>query len=143
MVRAFLRVTLLLAFSVSIVEPFYHSVDATVEFLELSNCTTEAINERCLQSSDADRYQVHLLWSRLMYSNSRSLKCYLACMYTNVEFLNHHGEFDGNMIVQENDYITLEEIQLCDDITRFIKDRCEKTFEFSYCLTHTNHTTVK
>lgn len=133
---------LIIIFS-STVRLIEYSVNATLESLELWHCTSESLEERCMQSSGADREQVQLLWTQLMYSNNRDLKCYLACMYTNVEFLNNHGELVGNMIVQENDkIITMEEFEVCENVTKCISDKCEKTFEFSYCLTHTKHTST-
>ncbi|KAB0791951.1 hypothetical protein PPYR_13912 [Photinus pyralis] len=139
-----LRLSLLFTIYCSIDASFYHSEKPTLDALELWHCTTDAINDTCVQSSGADRDQVQLLWSDLMYSETRNLKCYLACMYKNVDFMNSHGELVGPTIVQENEnLITMEEFELCDDVAKRIADQCEKTFEFSYCLTHTNHTNHK
>ncbi|KAK5640227.1 hypothetical protein RI129_011038 [Pyrocoelia pectoralis] len=137
-----LIVLLISIFFPTITLSYFTTVEATVEQLAETKHRLDDQTTKCIESTGADSVEVDLLWNKLIYTESRSLKCYLECMYIGQHYINDNGEFVSDNLVDAIANSTEYGVKECSDKVFGIMDGCDKVFSFSFCLMHTNNTAI-
>ncbi|KAK5640228.1 hypothetical protein RI129_011039 [Pyrocoelia pectoralis] len=116
--------------------------EATAEYLESSRRRLAEATERCIRSTGADPVEIDLLFDKAIHSESRSLKCYLECIYLDQNYIDSNGKFIHENVIHGTANATMDLIEECADKADSITDGCEKVSNFSHCVMHTNNTAI-
>ncbi|KAK5640230.1 hypothetical protein RI129_011041 [Pyrocoelia pectoralis] len=135
-----LVILVLSSFFSSTVISFLTDVNGTTEFLDTIKMEVGEDNDMCIKSTGADPEEVHLLWSKLIFLQKRSLECYMECIYVHKKYINDDGEIVHENLVADVTNATYHAVEECSSKVRSMTDRCAKTYQFAICLMHTNNT---
>ncbi|KAK5640226.1 hypothetical protein RI129_011037 [Pyrocoelia pectoralis] len=137
-----LTIYLICALSILTVGSHETSEKATDELIDKLKHRLDDATANCLLSTGAHSIEVDQSWHDHSHTQSRSLKCYLQCMYKMQNYINESGGFVSDNIVAAIANATKAIVDECDTKAANIGDDCDRVYEFSFCLTHAHDASI-
>ncbi|KAK5640223.1 hypothetical protein RI129_011034 [Pyrocoelia pectoralis] len=90
----------------------------------------------CLKKTGATEEEVDQYYQLIRIPTRYNFKCYIDCVYRVYGFINEDGSVNKDTLVKNVEKLTDEILDFCDVKYQEKLDRCEKAYEYAYCITH-------
>ncbi|KAF5290618.1 hypothetical protein FQR65_LT01908 [Abscondita terminalis] len=117
-------------------ECFTRETDPTLEQInEACRELVEPFVSKCVCTSGVKLSDAKALWNTFRYpSNNACLKCYVKCIYYELEFVDYEGSLIENNFMKDVLGATSAVVAACKNKTAAILDLCEKFYQFDKCF---------
>ncbi|KAB0792014.1 hypothetical protein PPYR_13975 [Photinus pyralis] len=131
------KILLIVACSLSTILAFNSKKSTEDIFSEWRTRVKE--HQVCFQSSGVLQEEVENYFVHYEMSSRRNFKCYLECIFKDLEFINKDGTINQVNFVEGAEKVSNEMFETCNAKVAKETDGCEMIYQFVYCIVHYAH----